>query len=114
MAVDEFLLDRLRHSLSDKNVDWSEKKMFGGVCFMVDEKMCFGTFRDGLMIRVNPEKVPEFLESDHSEQMMQRDRPMKGYLMVNADGYDAEDDLDYWVKQCLDWNPFANKSKKRR
>ena len=45
MKTDLYLLDRLRNVLKVKNVAWQEKRMFGGHCFMVDDKMCFGTFK---------------------------------------------------------------------
>lgn len=56
MDTDQFLLDRIRNTLNELNTYWTEKKMFGGICFMVDEKMCFGTFKEGLMVRINPRR----------------------------------------------------------
>ncbi|MCB9347510.1 MAG: hypothetical protein H6573_08325 [Lewinellaceae bacterium] len=59
MATDPFLLDRMRSILKAQNVDWAEKRMFGGDCFMVDDKMCFGTYKGGIMARVAPEEADE-------------------------------------------------------
>ena len=56
MATDEFLLERLNRIISSRKLDWTVKRMFGGHCFMVNDKMCFGTFRGGLMARVGPDK----------------------------------------------------------
>jgi hypothetical protein len=57
MEVDDFFLDRLRQTLKERFIHWEEKKMFGGYCFMVGGKMCFGTYQGGLMARVNPTDV---------------------------------------------------------
>ncbi len=114
MATDEYLLDRLRNLLTERQINWDEKRMFGGICFMVDEKMCFGTFRNGLMVRVNPDEVEELLKKEHTEQMMQRDRIMKGYILVSPEGYDLDTELSFWVNKCIEWNPNAKSSKKKK
>ena len=64
------------------SIEWKEKRMFGGVCFMVDDKMLCGTFRDGLMVRVNPEDASELLGREFTEQLMQKDKPMNGFLLI--------------------------------
>ena len=114
MATDNYFLERLRNILLDRRVTWIEKKMFGGHCFMVDDKMCFGTFRGGLMTRLDPDKTEEYLEREFTEPMRQKDRPMKGYIFIHPEGYDTEEDLEFWIDQCLKWNPFAKSSKKSR
>ena len=113
MATDPYLLERIRNLLNNRNVNFYEKNMFGGTAFMVDNKMCIGTFRSGLMARVNPDDVEQLLTRTATEQMMQRERAMKGYLWIAAEGYDMDDDLEFWVNTCLAWNPFAKASKKR-
>ena len=55
MAYNEFLADRVRISLKDNQTTFEEKKMFGGICFLVDEKMCLGVIKDDLMVRLDPE-----------------------------------------------------------
>jgi TfoX/Sxy family transcriptional regulator of competence genes len=57
MAYNEHLADRIRRELKDQNASFEEKKMFGGICFMVDDKMCVGVIKDDLMARVHPEEV---------------------------------------------------------
>ncbi|MGC9342589.1 MAG: TfoX/Sxy family protein [Bacteroidales bacterium] len=54
MAYDEFLADRIRAALKDKQISFDEKKMMGGLCYMVDEKMCVGVIKDNLMARIDP------------------------------------------------------------
>lgn len=113
MATDEFLLDRMRNILRQKNVEWMEKRMFGGDCFMVDNKMLIGTFQGGLMARVAPEETEELITRNATSQMMMKDRVMKGYLRIEPEGYDTDDDLEFWVDKCLEFNPKAKASKKK-
>lgn len=113
MASDPYLLERLRNILSAKKVKWIEKRMFGGDCFMVDDKMVFGPYQGGIMVRVAPEEVDELLKRDGAEQMMMGAKTMKGFLMIQPEGYDSEEDLEFWVDKCLEFNPRAKSSKKR-
>ena len=112
--TDPYLLDRLRNVLRAKSIIWREKKMFGGHCIMVDEKMCFGTFKGGLMLRVAPESVEELSNKPGADQMVHGGRPMKGYLFVEAEGYDNDAQLEFWIQKCLDFNPLAKASKKKK
>lgn len=114
MAYDEFLAERIRISLNDKHTTFEEKKMFGGVCFMVDNKMCIGVIKQDLMIRIDPEHQNEFLKEKGCRPMDFAKRPMKGFLYVNPEGVDMDDDLDKWVKRCLEFNPKAKSSKKKK
>ncbi|MGI9550151.1 MAG: TfoX/Sxy family protein [Aurantibacter sp.] len=114
MATDGFLLDRIRNIMSSKNAQWTEKKMFGGDCFMVDDKMCFGTYKGGLMARVNPEEVEALSNRARAEPMIHGGRPMTGYMFIEAEGFDNDSQLDFWIQKCLDFNPLARASKKRK
>lgn len=112
MATDEYLLERLRRIMTDKKVSWIDKKMFGGDCFMVDEKMCFGTYKGGIMVRIEPEETKELLKRKGAEKMIHGGRPMNGYLFIEPEGYDNDDDLEFWIQKCLNFNPKAKSSKK--
>ena len=114
MATDPFLLDRMRNILSEKGVEWNEKKMFGGDCFMVDGKMLIGTYKGGLMARIAPEEASELTSRPGAEQMIHGGRPMTGYLFVEGEGYDQDDDLSFWIQKCLEFNPRAKASKKKK
>jgi hypothetical protein len=114
MAADEYQLDRMRSVLKESKTAWDEKRMFGGTCFMVDDKMCFGTFQGGMMVRVDPEEIDDLIKRDATEQMINGGRPMKGFLLVSPEGYDMEDDLEFWINKCLAFNPFAKSSKKKK
>ena len=119
MAYDEFLADRARQLLKEKSVSFSEKKMMGGLCFMVDEKMCFGMHIDKgtksslLMARVGLDNYEKALKKKHCMEMNFTGRSMKGYVFITEDGFDLDDDLNYWIQMCLDFNPLAKSSKKK-
>ena len=114
MATNEFELERMRNVLTSKGVQWTEKKMFGGICFMVDDKMCFGTYKGGLMAKVDPEEADALMQREGADQMIHGGRPMTGYLFIEPTGYDMDGDLDFWVQKCLDFNPKAKSSKKKK
>ena len=114
MATDEFILERMRNIMTSKKAQWSEKRMFGGVCFMVDDKMCFGTYQGGLMVRVEPAESEELERRKGAGPMLHGGRPMKGYLFIKPEGYDLEEDLDFWIQKCLEFNPKAKASKKKK
>lgn len=114
MAYSEFLADRVRDSLKGLEAAFQEKKMFGGMVFLVDEKMCVGIINEDLMVRIDPEDQDQFLEEEGCRIMDFTKRPMKGYLYVAPEGIDMDEDLDKWVKRCLDFNPKAKSSKKKK
>lgn len=113
MAYNKFLQDRIAQSLRDKGVKFYEKNMFGGLTFMVDDKMCLGIIKDEMMARVNPEIAEEALKREGCKVMDFTGRPMKGYLMIEPIGYDMDEDLDYFIQLALDFNPLAKSSKKK-
>ena len=76
--------------------------------------MCFGTYRGGLMARVHPDQIPEYLTRPGAEQMIHGGRTMTGYLWVSPERFDMEADLEYWIDQCLAFNPLAKSSKKKK
>lgn len=81
---------------------------------MVDDKMCFGTYKGGMMVRIAPEESEELVSRKATEQMIHGGRPMNGYLFVNPEGYDMDSDLEFWVQKCLEFNPRAKSSKKKK
>ena len=120
MAYDEYEVDRIKQVFRDKGITYEEKKMIGGMCFMVDGKMCIGSHIDKksnqnlLMARIGREATEEAMERDGCLPMDFTGRPMKGYVFVNPDGTDMEEDLSYWIQLALDFNPLAKASKKRK
>ena len=120
MAYDEFLGDRIRNAFSDRKVAFYEKKMFSGLCFMVDDKMCCGIHFDKkkktdlLMARIGEEAANDAMKREGCHPMDFTGRPMKGYVFVTPDGFDTDEDLLYWIDLCVDFNPLAKASKKRK
>ncbi len=113
MAFNEKLADRIREHISEiPNVE--EKFMFGGVCFMVNGKMCVGVVKEEMMCRIHPNLYEEALEKEGCRQMVFTGKPMKGYVFVNEDGMKTKKDFDYWIHLCLDFNKEAKPSKKKR
>lgn len=113
MATDTYLLDRMRMVLKEKHALWTEKRMFGGDCFLVDDKMCFATIKGGILARVGPNNIDELTAKPCAEQMIHGGRIMTGYLFIEPDGYDLDDDLEFWIEKCLEFNPLANSNKKK-
>lgn len=114
MAYDELLADRIRNTLNEKNIEAREMKMMGGLCFMVDEKMCVGIVKNSLMARIGIDAYEGALDKKGVQPMDFTGRPMKGYVFIEPEGVDMESDLSYWVQKCLDFNPKAKSSKKRK
>lgn len=114
MAYDEFLAERIRRVFKDKGVEVEEKKMMGGICYLVDDKMCAGIIKDSLMARIGPERYDEAMKIKGCKPMDFTGRPMKGFVYVEADGIDMENDLAEWIQRCLDYNPIAKSSKKKK
>ena len=113
MAYDYHLADRIARLLKEKKVSFYEKKMFGGLCYMVDDKMCLGIVKDNLMGRIGEAAYPEAMKRAGCKEMDFSGRPMKGYVFVEPEGIDLDTDLEHWVQLCLDFNPKAKASKKR-
>jgi TfoX/Sxy family transcriptional regulator of competence genes len=112
MAYDEYLADRIRAVLQSRRIFFNEMKMMGGLCYMVDDKMCVGVVNNNLMARIDPEIYEQALTRTGCREMNFTGRSMKGYVFVEPEGIDLDDDLDYWVELCLDFNPKAKSSKK--
>jgi TfoX/Sxy family transcriptional regulator of competence genes len=113
MAFNEKLADRIREALVHlPNVE--EKYMFGGVCFMVNKKMCIGVVKDEMMCRIDPSLEEDVLERVGCRPMDFTGRPMKGYVYISEDGMKTKKTFDYWINLCLDFNLKAKASKKKK
>ena len=114
MAYNEKLANMSREliSLTHKNV--TEKAMFGGLCFMVNDKMCVGVEKERLMVRLDPAKYDEGMEKEGCKPMDFTGQIMKGYVFVDADVLNSKKKLNYWVQLALDYNKIAKASKKKK
>jgi len=101
MAFDEGLAERVREILSER-FEFQEKKMFGGLCFMLFEHMCCGIINDSLMCRVGPDEYEQCLKQKHVSEMDFTGKPMKGMVYVSAEGVAEDADLRHWLAVC--WN----------
>jgi TfoX/Sxy family transcriptional regulator of competence genes len=111
MPYSESLADRIREALVDiPKVE--EKKMFGGLTFMVDDKMCICISGDGLLWRTDPALRKTLLSKDHVREMIHGKRVMKGFIYVEEDAIKTQKQLDYWITLCLHFNKDAKASKK--
>jgi TfoX/Sxy family transcriptional regulator of competence genes len=98
MAYDEGLAQRIREILDERG-DVAEKRMFGGLAFLLGGNMCVGVVGDDLMVRVGPGAYEEALRQPHARKMDFTGRPMKGLLFVAADGLLEDADLRLWVER---------------
>jgi TfoX/Sxy family transcriptional regulator of competence genes len=112
MAYNKQLVDRIRELLADRE-DVTEKEMFSGVCFMVNNKMCICIAGDELLCRIGAEKVGTELENGNCRNMMNNGRAMKDYVYAEETAFDTPKKLKHWVERCLDFNPHAKASRKK-
>lgn len=96
MAFDEGLAERIRDLVADQP-GVSERKMFGGLCFMLDGNMCFGIVGSELMVRVGPNAYEESLTLPHAREMDFTGRSMKGMVYVGEVGLSEDGDLGQWL-----------------
>ena len=112
MAFNELLADRIRGIMDARRVPYTEKKMFGGLCFMVDDKMLLGVEKNRLMARIDPDETAQALKKKGTMTMDFTGKVMKGFLFIDENSVDMDADLEYWVELCLKYNPKAKASKK--
>lgn len=98
MAYDEGLAQRIRETLAGRQ-DVVEKKMFGGLAFMVGGNMSVGVVDDELMVRVGKDGHDDALAQPHARPMDFTGKPMKGFVYVSAQGIAEDDDLAGWVER---------------
>src|SRR5215831_11955647 len=111
MAYDEELANRVRHILSDYDVE--EKNMFGGVCFMVNGKMCVTVGKDRLMCRIDPALHETALAKQGVQTVVMRGREYKGYVYVPEESIQSQKDFEYWINLALEYNAVAKSAKGR-
>lgn len=100
MAFDEGLAERLRELLADRD-DVREKRMFGGLAYLVGGNLCCGILKDRLMARVGASQYEAALQRPHAREMDFTGRPMRGFVLVEPAGFEDDDDLRQWLSLCL-------------
>ncbi|MRR58404.1 MAG: TfoX family protein [Deltaproteobacteria bacterium] len=90
----------IEHRIDALIADWGnleKKKMFGGVCYLTGGNICFGIWRDELIVRTDPATAGRLLSQEHVRPFDVTGRAMKGWLMVAAGGWPTDDDLERWL-----------------
>lgn len=111
MAYDEKLADRLREALAHLPCV-TEKKMFSGVAFMVNRKMCVNVSHDELMCRFDPTLFETLVEKPGFRPMVMKGKQLKGYGYVSQEALQSKKDFSFWINLCLAFNSKAKASKK--
>jgi len=120
MAYNQHTANRIREFLFERDVYFREKTMFGALCFMLDDKMLCGTRidketdEDLLLCRVGEEVFEKVIEENDVLPMGSNGRTMKGFVFVAENSHRRQKDLEHWLQLCLDYNPFAKSSLKKK
>ena len=115
MAYSTALADRIRKYLrAIPELQIEEKKMFRGLAFLVNEKMCVNVSGENLMCRYDPALKNEVSKKAGFEPMIMKGREYQGYCYVNKSGYDSKADFEYWLALCLEFNKTVEAAKRKR
>jgi hypothetical protein len=102
MAYDESLAERIRDAL-DRTAGVVEKKMFGGLCFMLYGNILVGVWKDSLIARIGPEAKSSALEQPHVREFDITGKPMKGWIVVEPEGIEEDEPLKDWIQKAIDF-----------
>jgi len=102
MAFDEVLADRVRQLASRRN-GFCEKKMFGGLGFLLNGNMCLGVWKEYLIVRVGPDAYDDALARPHVREFDITGRPMKGWVMIEPAGLQRDSELAEWANLAIDF-----------
>ena len=114
MAYDEQLAARVRDGFNRRRVAFVEKRMMGGLCFLVEDKMCVGVEKERLMARIDPDVYEEALKREGCRPMDFTGRPMRGFVFVQPAGMASDAALGHWLDLALAFNPKAKSSRNKR
>ncbi|GIM55559.1 MULTISPECIES: TfoX/Sxy family protein [Bacteroidota] len=110
MAYNEALANRVREFLAEiPEIEVKEKKMFGGLAFLVNDKMCVNISDDHLMCRFDPQHTDEIAERHGYLPCIMKNKQLKGYCYVEEIGYKSAKDFAFWLNLCLDFNEKIKK-----
>ena len=113
MAYNEKLTARIREALAHVS-KVEEKRMFRGVTFMVNDKMCITAGDNKIMCRIDPAIHEEVIKRKGCETVKMKGREYKGYVYVSEEGIKTKKDLHYWIQLALEFNKLAKSSKKKK
>jgi len=113
MAYNEKWTNRVRSALAHLP-EVEEKKMFRGVTFMVDGKMCISVGDNRIMCRIDPAIHEELIQNKGCRTVEMKGRGYTGYVYVNEDAIKTKKDFDYWIELSLDFNKKAKAAPKKK
>lgn len=102
MAYSESLANRIRQILGRRR-GVVEKKMFGGMGFLLNGNMCVGVWKTSLIARLGPERAEAAIREEYVGEFDITGRPMKGWVLVEADGVETDEQLSRWVDQAVEF-----------
>ena len=100
MVFSEELAERIRQGLARRK-GIEEKKLFGGIGFLLNGNMLVGVWKDSLIVRLGPEEGEEALKEPHVEEFDITGRPMKGWVLVEPEGVNGDDELKGWIQRAV-------------
>ena len=112
MAYNEALAGRIRAALQAQPIV-EEKKMFRGVTFMVNGKMCISVAQDEIMVRIDPKLHDELIKKEGCSAMVMKGKPYMGYVLVKESALVSSEDINYWTGIALAFNKEAKAAKKK-
>jgi len=112
VAYDEDLANRIRELMAGESGD-TEKKMFGGLAFMLDDKMCVTIGESRIMVRVDPAEHDALAKADGCRTMTMGGKKYKGYLRIDEAALKSKKQLKAWIARAVAFNKHARKSKRR-
>ena len=102
MAFSETLAERIRRRLTRRK-HAEEKKMFGGIGFLLNGNMCVGVWKESLIARVGPEQYEEALEEPFVSEFDITGRAMTGWVLVAPEGIEDDDQLQEWIRRAVEF-----------
>lgn len=113
MAINEQLTNKVREAFqSESKVE--EKKMFSGIAFMVNDKLCVTVGDNRIMCRIDPQLYKELINKEGCKTVVMKGREYKGYVYVHESVLKTKKQIDYWVRLALDFNPKAKATVKKK
>jgi TfoX/Sxy family transcriptional regulator of competence genes len=103
MAYDQNLANRIANKLYEKGANFIEKRMFGGIAFMINDKMCVGVVKDEMMLRVLDEHCENLLELPHFRAMEFTGKPMKGFLFIDHHGLEKVSEFEKAIDLAIEF-----------
>lgn len=113
MAINEQLTNRVRQAF-DGTPGVEEKKMFSGIAFMVNKKLCVSVGNNRIMCRVDPDLHDELIRKAGCTTVVMKGRDYKGYIWVSESVLTSKKQIDFWVNLALDFNPKAKATVKKK